>query len=173
MRAAGGRALRRVLADEPPAPEARGGPGGPGAFEIQRSLPHGHVAAVLGTLRRLAFEPILASKRSAAREARRAAVVAPAQRSARAARKAATQVTADEQPVHSFQTLLADLATLAKNRVRFGGSDAATLTIYTQPTPLQQHALALLQVNGQGQPVGSATPATPAQPQLPSRVTTF
>ncbi len=80
-------------------------------------------------------------------EAQRTSVVAPAQRSARAARKAATQETAEEQPVHSFQTLLADLATLAKNRVRFAGSDAATLTIYTQPTPLQQHALDLLQVS--------------------------
>lgn len=79
-------------------------------------------------------------------EARRLSVVAPAQRSARAARKAATQETAEERPVHSFQTLLADLATLAKNRVRFAESDAATMTIYTQPTPLQQHALALLQV---------------------------
>jgi transposase len=80
-------------------------------------------------------------------EARRTSVVARAQRSPRAARKAATQKTEHEQPVHSFQTLLADLATLAKNRVRFAGSDAATMTIYTQPTPLQQRALALLQVN--------------------------
>jgi len=79
-------------------------------------------------------------------EARWLSVVAPAQRSARAARKAATQETAEERPVHSFQTLLADLATLAKNRVRFAESNAATMTIYTQPTPLQQHALALLQV---------------------------
>jgi len=79
-------------------------------------------------------------------EARRLSVVAPAQRSARAARKAATQETAEDRPVHSFQTLLADLATLAKNRVRFAESNAATMTIYTQPTPLQQHALALLQV---------------------------
>ena len=80
-------------------------------------------------------------------EARRTSAVAPAQRSPRAARKALTQKTADEQPVHSFQTLLADLATLAKNRVRFAGSDTATMTIYTQPTPLQQRALDLLQVN--------------------------
>jgi transposase len=79
-------------------------------------------------------------------EARRLSVVAPARRSARAARKAATQKTEHEQPVHSFQTLLADLATLAKNRVRFEGTDAATMTIYTQPTPLQQRALDLLQV---------------------------
>lgn len=80
-------------------------------------------------------------------EARRASVVAPAQRSPRAARKTLTQKTSDEQPVHSFQTLLADLASLAKNRVRFAASDAATMTIYTQPTPLQQRALDLLQVN--------------------------
>ncbi len=79
--------------------------------------------------------------------ARRRSVVAPAQRSPRAQRKARTKKTADEQPVHSFQTLLADLATLAKNRVRFAGSDAATLTVYTQPTPLQQRALQLLNVN--------------------------
>ena len=55
-------------------------------------------------------------------------------------------MTEDEQPVHSFQTLLADLATLAKNRVRFGGSDAAIMTVYTQATPLQKRALNLLRV---------------------------
>jgi hypothetical protein len=79
--------------------------------------------------------------------ARRASVVAPGQRSPRAERKALTKKTAEGQPVHSFQTLLADLATLAKNRVRFGGAAAATLTVYTQPTPLQQRALQLLNVN--------------------------
>src|SRR5512140_3309900 len=45
--------LRRVLADEAVAPVPGGSPGGSDEFEIQRSLPHGHVAAVLGTLRRL------------------------------------------------------------------------------------------------------------------------
>jgi len=80
-------------------------------------------------------------------EARRSSVVAPAQRSERAERKAATKRTEEDGlPVHSFQTLLADLATLAKNRLRFGGSDAATMTLYTQPTPLQERALSLLQV---------------------------
>jgi hypothetical protein len=92
-------------------------------------------------------------------EALRNSLVAPAQRSPRAQRKAATHRTvtptptgpggsrgAHVWPVHSFQTLLADLGTLAKNRVRFGGAAAATLTIYTQPTALQQQALNLLQV---------------------------
>jgi hypothetical protein len=88
----------------------------------------------------------------AAAATRRTSVVAPAQRSAGARRKAATHRTPAEAqtpqgwPVHSFQTLLADLATLAKNRVRFAGPEAAPLIIYTQPTPLQQQALKLLQV---------------------------
>ena len=68
-------ALRRVLADEPPAQRSAGSEGS-GAFEIQRSLPHGHVAAVLGTLRRLGLEPILSKKRSAARDAVVALIVA-------------------------------------------------------------------------------------------------
>jgi transposase len=38
------------------------------SFEIVRSLPHGHVAAVLGTLRRLSLEKLLAPKRSRARD---------------------------------------------------------------------------------------------------------
>src|SRR4029453_3561 len=47
-------ALRRVLRGETlVAPED--------AFEILRSLPHGHVAAVLGTLRRLGLESLLAA----------------------------------------------------------------------------------------------------------------
>jgi hypothetical protein len=32
-------------------------PPGSGGFEILRSLPHGHVAAVLGTLRRIGLDP--------------------------------------------------------------------------------------------------------------------
>src|SRR5262245_16145097 len=36
-------------------------PGVTGAFEILRSLPHGHVAAVLGTLRRIGLDSIISS----------------------------------------------------------------------------------------------------------------
>jgi hypothetical protein len=46
-------------------------------------------------------------------------------------------------PVHSFQTLLADLATLAKNRVRLPGSQA-DFDVLTQPTPLQKRVFDLL-----------------------------
>jgi len=82
----------------------------------------------------------------AAGEARRASVVAPAQRSPKAQRKARTQQTDEGMPVHSFQTLLQDLATVAKNRIRFGESALET-TMCTTPTPLQQRALDLLQVS--------------------------
>ena len=47
-------ALTRVLKGQPP-PAA----GLDGAFEITRSLPHGHVAAVLGTARRLGLEELI------------------------------------------------------------------------------------------------------------------
>jgi hypothetical protein len=46
-------ALSRVLKGQPPAAALHG------AFEITRSLPHGHVAAVLGTLRRLGLEELI------------------------------------------------------------------------------------------------------------------
>jgi hypothetical protein len=54
-------ALRRVLRGELlVAPDD--------AFEIVRSLPHGHVAAVLGTLRRLGLDQRIALKKSRSRE---------------------------------------------------------------------------------------------------------
>jgi hypothetical protein len=45
-------------------------------------------------------------------------MVKPAKRSPAAERKALTKQTAEGMPVHSFQTLLADLATLTINRVQ-------------------------------------------------------
>jgi len=71
---------------------------------------------------------------------------ARARRPARAEPKAATRQTPDGRPVHSFQTLLADLVTLTRNRVRFQRADDATVTVYAQATAWQQRALRLLQV---------------------------
>jgi hypothetical protein len=82
----------------------------------------------------------------AAGEARRASVVAPAQRSPRAQRKTRTQRTDEGLPIHSFQTLLDDLATVTQNRIRFGASQTEA-TMLTIPTPLQQQAFDLLQVS--------------------------
>src|SRR5215471_3722120 len=46
------------------------------AFQILRSAPHGHVAAALGTLRRLGLEPILSRSRSPERDLVVAMIVA-------------------------------------------------------------------------------------------------
>jgi len=54
-------AFRRLLRGEAgSAPEA--------VFAIERSVPHGHVAAILGTVRRLGLESLLAAKRCRARD---------------------------------------------------------------------------------------------------------
>ncbi len=75
-------------------------------------------------------------------------VVAPAQRSPRALNKAHTKHTDDEAPVHSFQALLRDLATIARNRVQPKQAPIeASFDILTTPTPLQQRALDLLKVS--------------------------
>lgn len=80
-------------------------------------------------------------------QAQRASVVAPAQRSESATAKARTKRTADGSPVHSFQTLLADLATIVTNRVQPNlPGKKVTFDKVTQPTPMQQKALDLLGV---------------------------
>jgi hypothetical protein len=97
---------------------------------------------------RQALKPLLFDDDDpAAAAALRASIVAPAQRSPRANAKAATKRTADGWPVHSFQTLLADLATLTQNQVRPLGADSVTLDILTTTTPLQQRAFDLLGVS--------------------------
>src|SRR5271165_3674749 len=75
-------------------------------------------------------------------EAERASPVAKAKVSKAAYRKASTQRTngtdGEVQPVHSFRTLLGDLATLTRNTVCFGGQKM--LTVQTTPTPVQRRA---------------------------------
>jgi transposase len=78
-------------------------------------------------------------------EQSRQSVVAPAPRSPAARRKDLEKRTEDGTPVESFQTLLDNLGTLTKNRVRPQGSDGAEFYVLAQPTPLQQRALALLE----------------------------
>jgi transposase len=75
-------------------------------------------------------------------------MVAPAERSQSATRKAKTKMTDDQLPVHSFRTLLADLATITKNtlEVKSVSKDPARFEKLARPTPLQQRALDLLGV---------------------------
>jgi len=80
-------------------------------------------------------------------EAQRRSIVAPAQRSPRARSKSSHQLTADGQPVHSFRTLLQDLATIAKNRLLPKLDNAIAFDLITTPTALQQRAFDLLGVN--------------------------
>jgi hypothetical protein len=79
-------------------------------------------------------------------EALRASVVAPAERSPRAQTKAASKRTEDDRPVHSFTTLLRDLATVVKNRVLPRADGATPFDVITTPTPNQKHVLHLLKV---------------------------
>ena len=97
---------------------------------------------------RRALAPLLFDDddRAQARAARRS-IVAPAERSVRAKCKATTKRTDDGCPVHSFQTLLHDLATIAKNRIQPQHSSAPAFDVITRPTPLQQRALDLLGVS--------------------------
>jgi hypothetical protein len=96
---------------------------------------------------RQALAPILFDDDDkAGADVQRASVVAPAQPSAKARRKAARQRTDEGEPVHSFQTVLTDLATIVKNRIEPRIAGAASFDQTTRPTPLQQRALDLLQV---------------------------
>ena len=77
--------------------------------------------------------------------AQRRSPVSKADASPAARRKAARKRTDDGHPVHSFRSLLADLATVTRNTVRFGAD--LTATILTTPTPFQQHAFDLLGIS--------------------------
>jgi Transposase DDE domain len=79
--------------------------------------------------------------------AARLSPVAPATRSPRALAKAATKRTPDDRPVHSFQTLLRDLATICLNQIQPADPDMPGFQLITTPTPLQRHALDLLGVS--------------------------
>lgn len=93
---------------------------------------------------RRALAPLLfADADPVAAAARRTSIVAPAERSEAAEQKIARRTTDDGTPLHSFRTLLRDLATLTRNRVRLGEARFQQLT---SPTPLQQRVFQLLDV---------------------------
>lgn len=73
--------------------------------------------------------------------------VAPATVSQAAKAKAATKQTAHGQPAHSYQSLLAHLATLTRNTCHLTGSpDQASFDKLTEPTPTQRRVFELLGV---------------------------
>ncbi|HEX3695885.1 MAG TPA: IS1634 family transposase [Polyangia bacterium] len=82
---------------------------------------------------------------AAARE--RASIVAPAQSSPAALRKRASKLTAKGGPVHSFHSLLRDLATCTINAVITTLNQAYSFTLVATPTPIQAQAFTLLDID--------------------------
>jgi hypothetical protein len=214
-------ALRRVLRDEPLVAPTE-------AFAIERSLPHGHVEAVLAMMRRLGLDRLIAARRSRERDLavamiaeqlspeqtvrsyknlaqverafrtlksldlrirpihhretrvrahiflcllayyvewhlRRAWVtllfddealpvrraehdpVVPAEPSAAARDKKAQRHTDDGLPLHSFATLIGELATRCRHHCRLRSDpDSPVIVQDTEPTALQARALELV-----------------------------
>jgi len=83
---------------------------------------------------RRALAPVLFDDHD--REAARVSPVVKARPSASARTKAQRKRTHEGRPVHSFRTLLQDLATLTRNIVRIGQDAPAAML--ASPTPLQQ-----------------------------------
>ena len=79
--------------------------------------------------------------------ATRASPVAKAVRSEQAKAKDASKRAEDGLPLHSFRTLLKDLATLSYNITHTALNPAAKITLTTRPTPLQDKAFKLLGLN--------------------------
>lgn len=77
-------------------------------------------------------------------DALRTSVVQPALRSPHALDKAHTKRTDDDLPVHSFQTLLRHLSTVAKNLIQPG--DGPSFEMLTRPDRLQARAFELLEL---------------------------
>ena len=83
----------------------------------------------------------------AAARALRQSPVEQAQVSASTKAKAAGKQTPEGLPVHSFQTLLADLGTLTLNEVTLPDAPQHPFPMVAKPTPLQAQAFDLLGVD--------------------------
>jgi hypothetical protein len=82
-----------------------------------------------------------------AAQAARPSPVAPAVRSPRALAKAATKKTPSDLPVHSFASLLADLATICLNTITPADPALPGFRLVTTPTAPQRQAFELLGVS--------------------------
>lgn len=80
-------------------------------------------------------------------ERARTSPVAPATRSASALQKVTTKKTTEHLPVHSFKSLLADLATVTANRIQPADAGLPAFVMITTPTPVQRRAFELLGVS--------------------------
>ena len=96
---------------------------------------------------RQVLKPILFDDHdSAAAEAARTSIVAKAERSTAGERKVATKRTDDGLPIHSFRSLIADLATVTRNTMTISKVEDATFVLYPKLTATQQRAFEILAV---------------------------
>ena len=96
---------------------------------------------------REAWRPLLFADNELAEQARTRDPVAPAEPSDSAKRKQATRQAEDGTPLHSFRTLLKDLATVTRNVCHAKGQHGSRQTEFkldTQPSKEQERALELL-----------------------------
>jgi hypothetical protein len=96
---------------------------------------------------RQALKPLLFDDHDkAAADAARRSIVAKAKRSQAADRKALTKRTDDGLAVHSFRSLLSDLATVTQHTMAMVGEPGAAFVLYPQLTAVQARAFQLLEV---------------------------
>jgi len=118
---------------------------------------------------RQALKPILFDDHDKqAADAARASIVAKAARSEAAKRKVNAKRTDDDLPVHSFQSLIADLATFTRNTMAMGDSSAIFL-LYPHP----RSGARLPAPERTGQPVASTATDRSADQRVGSIIYAF
>lgn len=95
----------------------------------------------------MALKPLLFFDEEIDEVNRRKSPVTPAARSESAERKDSTKRTVAGKPAHSFRTLLEDLGTIARNRVRSKLAQGASFNLLTEPTSEQREVFRLLGVS--------------------------
>jgi hypothetical protein len=96
---------------------------------------------------RQAWKPLPFDDEELAVERTQSDPVAPAAPSATAKREKRVRLTAEGWPIHSFTTLMAELATRCRNRCRLKADpNSPVIHQNTDPTPLQARALELIRL---------------------------
>lgn len=98
-------------------------------------------------MRRLLAPILFDDHDRATARAERQSIVAPAEVSPAAKRKITTRRTEEGFKVHSFRSLIGDLATLCLNKVSLPDKPNYQFNLVTQPTPLQARAFQLLEIS--------------------------
>jgi len=93
---------------------------------------------------REAWAPLLFQDEELSQQRQQRDPVAAAQPSPSARRKKSTRHSSDGLPLHSFKTLLVELASRCRNTCRLKTGPASSFTMLTDPTPPQARALQLL-----------------------------